>query len=711
MNRGTWVIDANLTFAANTRLKFEEGAVFDINQSGTDPTDVVINGDLDAGLYQIFDVDANSSISFGDGKVKMAYPQWWGALGDGDNDDAPAIQLAIDTCEVSKTNLHFPEGAYMIDTNISTTQAGGFSITGVPHVSRIHANSAMQNMFSFTTAETNNYYFIKGLYFYGDSKAECAVYGEDLSHTTFEECYFAATTDRAVYFENGWCNDFIRCKFVGNVNSIEAVTNVNILNISDCKIFDNSGVGITLTSGNCVNITGCTIEANAKCGIWAMAIRNLNIKDNYFENNDTTGVVITTPSVTVNNDIFLNGTSYDLATLSFSNPCLNVNISDNFFATTSRPIFLNAVNNATIHNNNFNAATEFIRMYNNDSYSWCWNVNIQNNLGGDCNPITIDPNTSTDAAHNLHPHMISYAPANFLTSRAETPYEFKNYFPQNFLTYETIFSVGGSLTKSAETFCGYPVFKIDYNTDSSSVWGITFNIDRDYPELLDKWVWFGCFYKWANPNDTADTDLALYSSQDGYTSSSNRTPPADWEFDSMIIKIPSSGATTFKLGWRKLGGADIAIRICRPTFTLLGNHYKSFGLDGKITYKAASIPTTGSWTAGEIVWETDAAAGAAPGWYVTTTGTFSAATDATGDTDGSTAVITGMTDTSDFYVGEYITTSAGFASSVDDENTPQRILSKTATTIMITDTSDSAEDNITVLTPDAVLKEMGDLDA
>jgi len=32
-------------------------------------SDLILHGDLDAGLYQIFDVDANSSVSFGDGAV------------------------------------------------------------------------------------------------------------------------------------------------------------------------------------------------------------------------------------------------------------------------------------------------------------------------------------------------------------------------------------------------------------------------------------------------------------------------------------------------------------------------------------------------------------------------------------------------------------------------------------------------------------------
>ena len=101
ISRGTWVIDADLTFNANTRLKFEEGAVFDINQSGTDPTDVVINGDLDAGLYQVFDVDANSTLTMPN--VTDIYTAWF----NDDLDDAVgAISSINQLLHINDTTLN-----------------------------------------------------------------------------------------------------------------------------------------------------------------------------------------------------------------------------------------------------------------------------------------------------------------------------------------------------------------------------------------------------------------------------------------------------------------------------------------------------------------------------------------------------------------------------------------------------------------------------
>lgn len=69
-----------------------------------------------------------------------------------------------------------------------------------------------------------------------------------------------------------------------------------------------------------------------------------------------------------------------------------------------------------------------------------------------------------------------------------------------------------------------------------------------------------------------------------------------------------------------------------------------------------------------------------------------AATDATGDTDGSTAVITGMTDTSDFEAGDFVTVSAGFHSATF----PFEILLLTSTTMTLSANSNSMQTNVTV---------------
>ena len=131
----------------------------------------------------------------------------------------------------------------------------------------------------------------------------------------------------------------------------------------------------------------------------------------------------------------------------------------------------------------------------------------------------------------------------------------------------------------------------------------------------------------------------------------------------------------------------------------------------------AALPTaTGefrTWRNGDVVWKTDAAAGGSPGWVCTTSGTYSTATDNTGDTDGSTAVITGLADTSDFNgseldgtdSGDFVTVSAGFPAG------PFEILSKTSTTLTLDTNSNSSEVNVTVATVDPVFKTMANLSA
>ena len=117
-------------------------------------------------------------------------------------------------------------------------------------------------------------------------------------------------------------------------------------------------------------------------------------------------------------------------------------------------------------------------------------------------------------------------------------------------------------------------------------------------------------------------------------------------------------------------------------------------------------PTYGDYARADKVWSTTPTAGATPGWVCIESGTFGAATDNTGDTDGSTAVITGMADTSDFRYGSYVDVSAGFPATG-----PYRILQKTATTLTLDTNSDSAEANITVDTSDPLFKAMASLAA
>jgi len=113
--------------------------------------------------------------------------------------------------------------------------------------------------------------------------------------------------------------------------------------------------------------------------------------------------------------------------------------------------------------------------------------------------------------------------------------------------------------------------------------------------------------------------------------------------------------------------------------------------DDKRHIYASAAPTTGSWGHGSIIWNSGIVEGGSPGWVCFHAGTFGTATDGTGDTDGSTAVITGMADTSDFAVGNFVDVSAGFATTG-----PYEVKELTATTMTLGVNSTSAQSNITV---------------
>lgn len=86
-----WLITSNLSIPANITLKPERGAVLAIATGVT----LTINGTLDAGLYQIFSYTGTGKVVFGSANAPpVVYAEWWGALGDGANDDGPAINAA-----------------------------------------------------------------------------------------------------------------------------------------------------------------------------------------------------------------------------------------------------------------------------------------------------------------------------------------------------------------------------------------------------------------------------------------------------------------------------------------------------------------------------------------------------------------------------------------------------------------------------------------
>lgn len=106
---------------------------------------------------------------------------------------------------------------------------------------------------------------------------------------------------------------------------------------------------------------------------------------------------------------------------------------------------------------------------------------------------------------------------------------------------------------------------------------------------------------------------------------------------------------------------------------------------------SSDTPIAGTWNRGDVIDYTALGTGAPIGTVCEGSGTVSSATDNTGDTDGSTRVITGMTDTSDFEIGQWVTITAGFPA-----GGPFRVMEKTADSLTLDAISNSAQTNVTV---------------
>lgn len=137
-------------------------------------------------------------------------------------------------------------------------------------------------------------------------------------------------------------------------------------------------------------------------------------------------------------------------------------------------------------------------------------------------------------------------------------------------------------------------------------------------------------------------------------------------------------------GWGTIGGR----------FTTSQNEI-SFG---------STVPSTGTYKRGDVRYKTDVAAGGSPGWACVTSGTYSAYSATGGATTLGSAVITGLSTTTGLSVGDYVTASAGFASSV------VRVESiDSASQITVNENAASTQAAVAVSTPDPVWKAMANV--
>jgi len=141
------VIDAPVTVAANLTIpttlsvRVIRGGGITINNGIT----LTVNGLFDAPIASVFTLVGTGSVVFAAGSIDAAYPQWWGAIGNGVANCTASIQAAMDSYKV----VQLIPGTYATTAALQFKgdgiQINGSGMGGATTISRSGSGSVFEN--------------------------------------------------------------------------------------------------------------------------------------------------------------------------------------------------------------------------------------------------------------------------------------------------------------------------------------------------------------------------------------------------------------------------------------------------------------------------------------------------------------------------------------------------------------------------------------
>lgn len=548
------------------------------------------------GLFRYEPTDTKSTdntgtvvVSAGQGRFKRVFSgplnvRWFGAKGDGQADDAPAIQRAIDTAQTTGASVYIPAAVnfYALKKPIVITSARlpirvfgdgpVYTRADKGSVLRAHpsitADNPLEAIILFTDTRFVTHNSFEDFTIYGGHVTKYGIYSNKLTNTKFSRLEFRHTLVAGLAIGYGWCNDVLDCHFAHNKGDGIATVSyaVNNLNIVNCRIVYNTGIGLNITdSAQGVRVTGCQFEQIRSAAIVAQAhIRTLQVTGNYFEYCAVDGYRFTDPDRLIRAYVVVNGTK-NIGTINTAEPSGAVNISDNFVALAhvTAPVYFVAaysgyggvqiVNNSIVDANRKHA---FVVTGTSKTGAGARVENLV--MHGNGVPWNLQPGTQIS---NLDITDLAGATTDLHTATIEGVYR-TNYAPSLSRFNRISTGKGGYFRDKDQEYRTHDVHEI-LGTADTDTWGFTISL-ADHPELAGKYVYFACFVK---ASDTT-TGPVLYTSQLGARTATYATT-ADWHVVSYVDKLPATGTVKFGIG-KTSSSSTSKLLVARPVLAEVG---------------------------------------------------------------------------------------------------------------------------------------------
>jgi hypothetical protein len=532
----------------------------------------VIAGTGTANTYNIVAHDTlNLSLVLREEEGEL-YAAQYGVVGDGGRspvsgtDDSTVMQYIFDNVE-TRSIVYLPNARIRIDTalDLGVARTLRIKLKGLGPKTELMAGAAISSLIRGPQSIANTNQLANSVFesviFNGNSLANYNLQGFG-NFNTLRDCKFMQALVAGTDFSYGWNNTWINCYWLNNADGFLNTQGQNNQNtFIGCKWGAHTGFGMKINGSYGMGFINCAWELCEKGAIFGSALESLSFAGScYFDNNGETGFSYTTPAVTINADIILNG-STSTATMATANPVKGCNIQAPFvsqqgagahtFVYAISTESLSIVSPNLITGEVSDLVTTFGSTTESSQYSRNEGVRILGATNNFTNKFLVENSTTgfdgkpdmlidTVSSFNIIPNMSAWSA--IVAGAAST-----------FISSSEVHPLGPLIS----------VYELDAgaSTATSEQYGVTLD-SADYANLVGKPLVAQIDVK--NETSGATTTVAVNGWDDTHTGTT-------WRTFYVIFNMPASG--TFNLTVKKTGNADRTF-VAVPVIAELGADFR-----------------------------------------------------------------------------------------------------------------------------------------